>query len=120
MAGISQTRANAMLDTELSGTLNLRLYTVAPTATTNGTEVSGSAYAAQTIAFSASSAGVKTQSGAVNFPAATSNYSATVVAWGITDATTQVKFFLVLGSPITVLTGDQITFPASTISVTLA
>jgi hypothetical protein len=119
MAGITQARANAMLDTELSGTLNLRLFTVAPTPTTAGTEVSGSGYGPQTIAFSAASGGVKVQSGAVTFPAATSNYSAPVVAWAITDGTGNQKFFLAF-TPITVNSGDQISFPTGTIQVSLS
>jgi hypothetical protein len=119
MAGITQARANAMLDTELSGTLNLHLYTVAPTSTTTGTEVSGSAYVAQTITFNSSSAGIKTQAGTVSFPAASANYSAPVVAWAITDGSTNQKFFLSF-TGISVVTGDQITFPAGTIQVSLS
>ena len=119
MAGISVARANAMLDTELSGTLNLRLYTVAPTSTTSGTEVTGAAYIAQVIAFSAASSGTKTQAGGVNFPAATANYSAPVVAWAITDGSGNIKFFLTFTS-ITVNSGDQVQFPTATIAVSLA
>jgi hypothetical protein len=119
LAGIAQARANAMLDTELSGTLNLRLYTTAPTSTTAGTETSGGGYAAQTIAFNASSAGVKTQAGAVNFPAATANYTSPIVAWGITDGSGNLKFFLGITST-TVNSGDQIQFAAGTIQVSLS
>lgn len=70
----------------------LALFTVAPTASGGGTEVSGGSYARQQIdggaaAFSAPASGVSSNAGTIAFAAATTA-EGTVVAWGIFDALT--------------------------------
>jgi hypothetical protein len=117
MAGLNQTRANAMLDTELTGTLQVRLFSVAPTATTAGTEISGSAYAPQTITFAASSAGTKAQSADVNFPACTTA-SYTIVAWAVTDGSGNQKVFRSF-TAITVNIGDIVKFLVASNPITI-
>lgn len=83
---------NAILDHALGTTEStfvaqcyVGLFTVAPTDSTSGTEVSGGSYARQAINFAAASGGSATQSGVVTFPQATGSWG-TVVAWGIFDA----------------------------------
>ena len=61
------------------------LYTVAPSDSTAGTEVSGGSYARQTATFSAASAGATSNDANIDF---TNMPSATVVAIGISDAIT--------------------------------
>ena len=69
------------------GTHYVALYTVAPTDTGGGTEVSGGAYARQSAAFTVSGTNptTATNSAAVEYPTATADYG-TVVAVGIFDA----------------------------------
>jgi hypothetical protein len=109
MSGIQQAKANSVLDSLLTGTMVVRLYTAAPTATTNGTETSGSGYVAQTITFNAAAGGSKAQSADVNFPAATSNYAAPIVGWAVTDGSGNILIFLAVSS-FSVLSGDQVKF----------
>ena len=59
------------------------LYTVAPSDSTAGTEVSGGSYARQTATFSAASGGATSNDANIDF---TNMPSATVVAIGISDA----------------------------------
>ena len=87
----------------------VRLYTAAPTATSNGTETSGGGYAAQSITFNAPSAGSIAQAADVSFPAATSNYSAPIVAWAVTDGSGNILIFLAVSS-FSVNSGDQVKF----------
>lgn len=120
MAGLKTTEANAILDAQLTGTLYLALFTTAPTASTAGTEVSGGAYARQSISFGSASGGVKTSSGVVNFPTATAGWG-TVVAWAVMSASSggTQKAFRAIPS-VTVNNGDQVTVPAGNISATLS
>ena len=68
-------------------TLYVALYTVAPSDTGGGTEVSGGAYARQTATFTVSGTNPTTASNtaAIEYPSATANYG-TVVAVGVLDA----------------------------------
>ena len=120
MAGLKTTRANSILNDELSGTLYLALYTSAPTASAAGTEVSGGSYARQVIAMGTAASGVKSQTGEVTFPTATAGWG-TIVAWAICDAASggnQIAFRSV--TPFTVNSGDQVVVPAGNVSVSLA
>lgn len=120
MAGIKTTRANAILDSELGGTLYLALFTTAPTASSNGVEVSGFGYARQVVAMGAAASGVKSSTGTINFPAANGGQWGTINAWAICDAAsggTQRAFRTITG--ILVNNGDQVTVPAGNVSVSL-
>lgn len=64
-------------------TTYISLYTVAPTDSTGGTEVTGGSYARQVAAFSAASGGATSNSGNIDF---VSMPACTVVAVGVTDA----------------------------------
>ena len=120
MAGYKQARANATLDTELGGSRYVALYTVAPTATSNGTEVSGGAYARQAVAFSAATGGATSNSGVVTFPTATGSWGS-VVAWAVVDASSggnQIVYKTI--TPVTVDTGDIVTFASGAIQVSVS
>jgi hypothetical protein len=69
-------------------TVYAALYTVAPSDTGGGTEVTGNAYARTAITFGAPSAGVASNSAAVTFPTATPSGWGTIVAMGVFDAAT--------------------------------
>ena len=91
------------------GTLYVALYTVAPSDTGGGTEVSGGAYARQTGAFTVSGTNptTATNSAAIEYPIATANYG-TVVAVGILDASSSGNLlaYSTLDSSKVVSSGD--------------
>jgi|TARA_E500000178_G_scaffold348598_1_gene403969 hypothetical protein len=99
------------------------LYTVAPSDTGGGTEVStsGTAYARQAMAFSVSGTGtLATNSAAVEYPTATADYG-TVVAVGIFDASSSGNLlaYASLTANKTVSSGDVFRFNAGDVDITL-
>lgn len=104
-------------------TLYVALYTAAPTDAGGGTEVSGTSYARQAMAFtvSGSSPTQATNSGAVEFPTAGSNWG-TIVAAAVFDASSggNMLAWADLTNNKTISSGDVFRFPASSFTVTLA
>ena len=105
------------------GTHYVALYTVAPTDTGGGTEVSGGAYARQSAAFTVSGTNPTqaSNSAAIEYPTATANYG-TVVAVGIFDASSSGNLlaYANLTASKVVSTGDVFRFNAGDLDVTLA
>jgi|TARA_Y100001937_G_scaffold127158_1_gene198480 hypothetical protein len=102
-------------------TVYAALFTVAPSDTGGGTEVSGGAYARQSMAFSVSGTGtLATNSAAVEYPTATADYG-TVVAVGIFDASTSGNLlaYANLTTSKTVSSGDVFRFNAGDVDITL-
>jgi hypothetical protein len=101
-------------------TLYLALYTVAPDDTGGGTEVSGTSYARQTIAFTVVS-DTASNTSAVEFPTAGSTWG-TVVAVGIFDNLTSGNLLAYgnLTSSKTIASGDVFRVPAGDLDITLA
>ena len=102
-------------------TVYAALFTVAPSDTGGGTEVSGGAYARQSMAFSVSGTGtLATNSAAVEYPTATADYG-TVVAVGIFDAASSGNLlaYANLTTSKTVSTGDVFRFNAGDVDRTL-
>jgi len=102
-------------------TVYAALFTVAPSDTGGGTEVSGGAYARQSMAFSVSGTGtLATNSAAVEYPTATADYG-TVVAVGIFDAASSGNLlaYANLTTSKTVSTGDVFRFNAGDVDITL-
>ncbi len=96
MAEMSNYLENALINAVLRNTsytspatVYLGLYTTDPTDADTGTEVSGNAYARQSITFGAPSNGVTTNTAAIEFPQATGSWG-TVAYVGIRDASTGV------------------------------
>lgn len=122
MPGLKTAEANAILDRTLgvspSETRQVRLYTVAPTAGSTGTEVSGGSYAPQTVVFTAASSGASENASLITFPAATSSWG-TVVAWAVTTSGGSQKTFRAI-TPVTVNSGDVVKFAAGDLDVTLS
>lgn len=89
------------------------LFTVAPGVGGGGTEVSGGAYARQTVVFSAPSLGSASNTVDINFPIATLDWG-TLVAFALYDASSggNLLYFGNLSTSRTVLTNDQVRFPA--------
>ena len=130
MAGFSDYLEDKVLKHVFAGsaytapsTLYVALYTVAPTDTGGGTEVSGGAYARQTAAFSVSGTDPTTasNSAAIEYPTATANYG-TVVAVGIFDASSSgnLMAYANLTSSKVVSTGDVFRFNAGDLDIILA
>lgn len=102
-------------------TVYAALFTVAPSDTGGGTEVSGGAYARQSMAFSVSGTGtLATNSAAVEYPTATADYG-TVVAVGIFDASTSGNLlaYANLTTSKTVSSGDVFRFNVGDVDITL-
>lgn len=99
-------------------TVYVALFTVAPTDTGGGTEVSGGSYARQAVTFGAPVSGTVANSGAVTFPTATANWG-TIVAIGIFDALTvgNLLYYGNLTTSKVVDNGDQISFANGAITV---
>ena len=130
MAGFSDYLEDKVLEHVFGGnaytaptTLYIALYTVAPTDTGGGTEVSGGGYARQTGAFTVSGTNPTTasNSAAIEFPTATANQG-TVVAVGIFDALTSGNLlaYANLDASKVVDTGDVFRFNTGDLDITLA
>lgn len=130
MAGFSDYLEDKVLDHVFGGnaytapsTLYVALYTVAPTDTGGGTEVSGGGYVRQSGAFTVSGTNPTTASNtaAIEYPTATANYG-TVVAVGIFDALSSGNLlaYANLTTSKVVSTGDVFRFNTGDLDVTLA
>jgi len=129
MAGFSDYLEDKVLDHVFGGvaytqpTKYVALYTVAPTDTGGGTEVTGGSYARQTGAFTVSGTNPTTasNSAAIEYPTATANYG-TVVAVGILDASSggNLLAYANLDTSKSVTTGDVFRFDTGDLDITLA
>ena len=130
MSGFSDYLEDKVLDHVFGGnaftapsTLHVALYTVAPSDTGGGTEVSGGAYARQTATFTVSGTNPTTASNtaAIEYPTATANYG-TVVAVGVLDASSSGNLlaYSTLDSSKVVSSGDVFRFNAGDLDITLA
>jgi hypothetical protein len=99
------------------------LYTVAPSDSGGGTEVSGGGYARQTVAFAAATSGAGTTSntGDVSWTASGAAFG-TVVAIGIFDAVSggNLLWHGNMTASKTIADGDTLEFSAGNIDLTLA
>lgn len=97
----------------------LALYTASPNAGGGGTEVTGGSYARQAITFGAISSGSMSNSSTITF---TGLPTATITHYGILDASTggELKVYGAINSVATVVSGDQLQFPTSSITINLA
>lgn len=127
MAGFSDYLELEVLDHVFGGasytapaTIYVALYTVAPSDTGGGTEVSGGGYARQSMAFGTASSGSISNSGSVEFPTATADYG-TVVAMGLFDASSAGNLLAYgnLTTSKTVSNGDVFRFNASSVTISL-
>lgn len=99
-------------------TAHLALYTVAPTDSTAGTEVSGGSYVRKTIAFNAASSGSAVNSANVDF---TGMPAATVVAVAVCDALTSgnILVYGTLASSRTLIAGDTLRISSGDLSISV-
>lgn len=126
MADLSNYLENKLLDHCL-GTASftmpaqvyVALYTVAPTDSGGGTEVSGGSYARQAIDFAAASGGSAIPTAKVEFPTATASWG-TIVAVGLFDASTSgnLLWWKTISSKA-IGNGDKATIEIANMSVSL-
>lgn len=107
------------------GTLYVALFTVAPSETAAGTEVSssGTAYTRMAVTLPASSApgdGSGAIASAINFPTATGGGWGTVVAVALMDASSagNALMWKAISPSVAVAAGDSLRFDAAGLSVT--
>lgn len=128
MAELSDFLENELIDHILRNltwtppaTVYVALYTTDPTDADSGTEVTGGAYARQTVAFGAPTDGATDNSSDVTFPTATANWG-TVTHVGLRTAVTAGD--LLFHSPLTaskvVNNGDTFKINAGDLDVSLA
>jgi hypothetical protein len=100
-------------------TLYVALFTAAPSDSGGGTEVSGGAYARQTIAFT-TSGDTTSNNAAIEFPTATANYGS-VTHVGIFDASSagNLMAHAALTSAKNIETGDVFRIPSGDLDITL-
>ena len=96
------------------------LYSVAPTVSTSGTELTGNGYSRQAATFSTPVNGSISSTANVSFTASGGNW-ATTVAVAITDASTSgnIMYFQTIAAR-NVKSGDTLTFEAGDITVSIA
>ena len=97
----------------------LALYTAAPGETGGGTEVSGTAYARQSVAFT-TTGNTTSNTAAVEYPTATANFG-TVTHVGVFDASTggNLMAYAALSSSKTIDSGDVFRVPVADLDITL-
>lgn len=102
----------------MPSTPHLALYTVAPTDSTSGTEVTGGSYARKPVTFNASSGGVATNSANVDF---TGMPTATVVAIAVCDSLSggNILVYGTLTSNKSVTSGDTLRIASGDLSISI-
>lgn len=93
------------------------VFTVAPTDSTAGTEVTGGSYARQSIAFTVTNP-TATNTAAVEWPAATADWG-TIVACAVFDQSSVMIAYASLTTSKTISNGDVLRLPASSLTFTL-
>lgn len=118
MAGMTQARAAAVLDSEIGSSPTVALLTTTGTATAAGTEVTGGSYSRQTATMASATTAtpsVKANSAAVNY---TNMPAVTVTGVDVYNGATRC-FWGGLTTSRTTLAGDTLTFAISALSATL-
>lgn len=100
-------------------TVYLALYTVAPTDSTSGTEVTGGSYARQAAAFSAAASGATSNSSNIDF---TGMPACTVVAVAVCDALTSgnIIAYGTLNANKVVASGDTLRVASGDLDITIS
>jgi len=128
MTAMSDYLENALVNATLRGqaytapaTVYMALFTSDPTDAATGTEVTGGAYARQSMAFAAPSNGASSNSADVLFPVATAGWG-TVTHFAIYDAATagNMLYYGVLTTAKTISSTDQLKVAAGDVTITLA
>jgi len=129
MSAMSDYLENKFLDhflgttsTSAPAAVYVSLHTADPTDAGTGAEISGNGYARQSMAFSAASSGTASNSGSVEFPAASGGNWGTITHIGIWDASTagNLLFHAALTASKVINEGDIFKIAASGVDITAA
>jgi hypothetical protein len=129
MSAMSNYLENKFLDhflgtssTSAPSNVYIGLHTADPTDAGTGAEVSGNGYVRQAMAFGAASSGTASNSGAVEFPAASGGNWGTITHIGIYDASSSgnLLFHAALTASKTINDGDIFKVAASGVDITAA
>lgn len=95
------------------------LFTVSPTPSTSGTEVSGGGYGRQIVTFTPPASGQTQNTADIFFPIATAPWG-TIVAFALFDASGggNMLYFGNLSTSRSIMTNDQLKFPAGQLIAT--
>jgi hypothetical protein len=101
------------------GNVYASLYSVAPSESSAGTEITGNGYSRQSVTFSAPSLGTAVSNAAVTFTCSSSNWPP-VIAFGIMDANTSgnLMYFKTISSR-QINVGDSLVYASGDITITL-
>ena len=120
----SRTQQAANLNSIRAKTLEIALYSSNPTSSDSGTEITGGAYARQSITFTVPLAVADgtyiSNTAIVSFPQASGDYSAPVTHWAVREVAGAMQFYgttqeLGLDTSRTIRTGDTFRFAANTL-----
>lgn len=127
MAGFTDYFENKIIDHMLRNQaftppsqLYLGLFTVSPTDSGGGTEVSGNGYQRVAITLSAASNGQTSNTATIDFPQATGDWG-TIVAAGIFDAVTggNLLMWTTISPQKTITSGDIFRIPAGNLTISV-
>lgn len=115
----STTFITSVLNLIKNDTPYLALYTSNPGAGDTGTEVTGGSYARQAITFGSITSGSMSNNSTITFSGLP---SATITHYGIRNASTagDLLVYGTLNSPAVIVSGDQLQFSSSSITVNLS
>jgi hypothetical protein len=101
-------------------TVYVALYSTAPTASTSGTELSGSGYTRESVTFAAPTAGAVASNVAVSFGPATADWTA-AVAMAVVDASTSgnIMWFKPIATQL-VKNGNSLDLDSGDITITIS
>lgn len=101
-------------------TVYVALYSTTPTASTSGTELTGSGYTRESVTFATPSAGTVASNVAVTFGAATADWLP-AVAIAVTDASTggNIMWFKTIATQL-VKNGNSLTLDSGDITITIS
>ena len=123
MSGMTDTFEDEVLASIFGSSVDIALYTVSPTDSTAGTEVTGGSYARATVASGAwstpaGSGSVNNANASITFPVPTASWG-TIVAFGIFSGGT-LKLYGAVSPSVEVVLGDNpVRFKAGDLVVTV-
>jgi hypothetical protein len=99
--------SNAALTALIASATKLALYSVMPTVSTAGTELSGSNYSRTTITWGSPASGAVSNSAAFQTPTASANWTA-AAGYALLDSSGNIYYFQAFSSSVTVLSGQYL------------
>jgi len=99
--------SNAALTALVASATKLALYSVMPTVSTSGTELSGGNYSRTTVTWGSAASGQVANSAAFQTPTASADWTA-AAGWALLDSSGNIYYFQAFSAAVTVLSGQYI------------